>query len=89
MLKILLILVTGCMVSCTTPVIQQPAIVNTVEKELTPFPIKPDIVKYTSQPIIDSVGNNFSVTNEFIENSIKYKKYADKIDEWKLKNKIK
>lgn len=58
------------------------------EKQLSPFP-PISIQEYTRKPIINSVDNNFVVSDEFVTNSLKYKKWVDHILEWKKLNNIK
>lgn len=53
------------------------------------FPDKPDLMIYSKPPIIQRQQDNFVVTDEFLENSILLKKYADRIDEWKATNLLK
>ena len=60
-----------------------------ISSQLSLFPPTPAIVEYTRKPIIDKKDNNFTVSDEFVENSILLKKYTDKIKEWKSDNKIK
>lgn len=81
-----LLFLSACSTKTVTPVI-----VSQVEYiQQTPFPIKPKLIDYTRQPIIESVDtNNFKVSDEFVENSVLLKKYTDRIDSWKKTNKVK
>jgi hypothetical protein len=56
---------------------------------LTNFPLKPALKDYSRKPIIEKKDNNFVVSDEYVENSILLKKYADKIDSWKSDNTVK
>lgn len=70
--------------SCVTYKTEDP-----ISVQLSIFPSTPAVVEYTRKPIINKTDNNFIVSDEFVENSILLKKYADKIQEWKSDNKIK
>lgn len=71
--------------SCVS--IPEPQVIEK-ERSLSPFPILPTTKEYSRKPIIESTANNFVVSDEFVENSLKYKKFVDKISEWKNLNKI-
>lgn len=81
----LCILLSAC-VNVPTPT---PAFLTTPPKVISVFPIKPTIPEYTRKPIISAQGNDFIVSDEFLNNALKYKPYVDKIDDWKKLNDIK
>jgi hypothetical protein len=59
-----------------------------VEQKLSPFP-PIEVLEYTSKPIIDIQDDNYIVSSEFLENSLGYKKWYDRVQAWKKLNKIK
>lgn len=71
--------------SCITPA---PVTVVTPQPIAHDFPFKPSVKEYTRKPIIEKKGNDFLVSDEFVENSVLLKKYSDKIDEWKKNNQV-
>lgn len=91
MRNVLIIWAIFCLSSCVIkPDIAPTPVVENVTVDFSPFPIRPELKEYSRKPIIDSTeDNNFIVSDEFVENSILLKKYNDKIDIWKSKNKIK
>lgn len=80
-----------CLTACSTPSpTPNPVIVSKIEYiQQTPFPQKPNLIKYTSAPVKSGADKLFTVTDEFVENSVNLKKYSDKIDTWKTKNNVK
>ena len=80
MRKLLLSSLMCLMVSCATE--------RVVNIPIADFPLKPKIVEYTRKPIIDSTEKDFKVSDEFVKNSIALKQYSDRIDAWKLRNKV-
>lgn len=73
---LLLILPTACVTKVSVPT---PNILPKIEN----FPQSPNIQKYTRKPIIDSVDNNFIVSDEFLKNSIILQKYNERVSAWK------
>ncbi len=86
-LLILMGLITSCVAIKPVAAPESPAIVEQTAP-LTVFPITPTIKPYSRKPVIDSVDNNFVVSDEFVENSLKYKQYHDKVLDWKNQNEI-
>lgn len=58
------------------------------QKQLTVFPADPNILPYTRKPIISSQGNDFVVSDEFVNSSLKLKSFYDRTVIWKAKNDI-
>ena len=82
MKKLLLCIMLSSCVATTPQIIEK-------EKPLSPFPITPSVEDYSRKPIISKQGSDFTVSDEFVANSIKYKQYSDKITDWKKLNNIK
>lgn len=82
MLLLSVLMLSSC-VTYTTPTDNNPI------KQLTTFPINPMVKSYTRPPIQAKVDNNFTVSDEFVENSILLKKYSDAVIKWKTDNTIK
>lgn len=79
----LLLIIPSCVNFKPLPPVKQQKI------ELSVFPIKPNILKYTRKPIVDAQDNNFIVSDEFVKNSLLYKKWIDNIQRWIELNNIK
>jgi hypothetical protein len=74
-----------CLSSCVS--YKEPITVPSISV-IQDFPIKPSQKEYSRKPIIEKKGNDFLVSDEFVENSVLLKKYADRIDEWKKNNTV-
>lgn len=79
-LKLMLLSLLFISVSCTTTKI--------VNLPITDFPTKPVMTDYTRKPIISKTDKDFFVSDEFVNNSVLLKKYSDRIDAWKMQNKV-
>jgi len=94
---IIVSLVLSMMTSCVSytpsvPAAPSPApIVSTQPAVINDFPIYPNLIKYseTRPPIVGKIDNDYRVTDEFVNNSVLLKKYADRINAWKTEHKIK
>jgi hypothetical protein len=79
----LLLVLPSCVNLKPLPVVESP------KTELSVFPLKPNIVEYTRKPVIDAQDNNFVVSDEFVKNSLLYKKWTENIEKWTKLNNIK
>lgn len=84
MKNILLVLTLGCLVSC-----------NTIppKNNYSVFPIEPEWVTYTRQPVIVAVEGpdgeeDFIVTGELVKRAIQQKNYIDKVKKWRIVNNV-
>lgn len=60
---------------------------------VTPMPPAPtQLFIFSKPPIVDKIvtvdGTNYVVTTEYINNTILYKYYFEKVEEWRKKNQI-
>jgi hypothetical protein len=82
-MKNILLISACCLVSCATP----PA-----KNNYNVFPIEPEWVAFTREPVIDSVssqdGTNFIVTDELVKKAIQQKNYIEKVKEWRTVNNV-
>lgn len=83
---LLIILASFYLSSCVT--YKEPVTVPIVPTTIQDFPAKPSLREYSRKPIIEKKGNDFLVSDEFLENSILLKKYSDRIDTWKTQNTV-
>lgn len=63
-------------------------VTKTIEKEITDFPQKPELVQYESGPIYKKIGDNYEVSGKLVTNSVMLNDYSKRIDTWKLKKNI-
>lgn len=59
---------------------------SVIETPLENFPLSPNLEKYETPPIIRKVGDEYTVTSQFVYNSVLLKEFNDKIEEWKKKH---
>ena len=79
-----------CLIMCSCVNVVPPVkLIDTAPKPISVFPVKPNIAAYSRKPILEAQGTNYLVSDEFLDNSLKYKSYSDKIDDWKKLNTIK
>ena len=83
----LCLLLTGCMSVAPNPAVPAPYI-PVPEKTIDDFPVAPNVQAFTRAPIIAKDGNDFKVSDEFVNNGILLKKYKETIDTWKTKHKV-
>ena len=70
------------MVSCTT-------VPSIMETPLEAFPIEPPLEAYTVPPVISKEGDRYTVTSQFVSNSVLLKEYNDRIREWRGRYNVK
>lgn len=70
--------------SCSTPGGNRP----TPAESLSPMPPTPQLIQFTRQPIIEKIGDDYKVSDEFVTQSAQRKRYMDKVLEWKEKNAV-
>lgn len=83
------ILLSICAILMTSCISYQTPTDPTTPQEINGFPQKPALVEYSRKPIIEKKDKDFTVSDEFVENSVLFKKYSDKIDQWKVDNNVK
>jgi hypothetical protein len=87
-LVFLMLIITSCVSVKPINAPPSPAIVEQ-PVSLTVFPINPTLKNYSRKPVIEAIDNNYMVSDEFVENALKYKAYHDKVIRWKDENEIK
>lgn len=65
--------------------------IQTYEKKLSEFPIRNNIIKYTSDPVVsyNSTNNTYIITVEYMKNSLNNQIFINEIIKWKEDNSIK
>jgi hypothetical protein len=58
------------------------------KEHITDFPIRPELMVYPAQPVIQKIDQNFLVTPELIYNTTMLKDYYKRIDLWKENHNI-
>jgi hypothetical protein len=59
------------------------------ENGLTPFPKKPEFVKFVGDPIVRTDGKNYVVIPEFVSRTTQEHLYLKSVLEWKTTNGVK